>query len=336
VEQPSRSKRWKSLRRNVRREGLSYVPHRVVEGVHTFMDRLSRRVVDHDTVNRLLRDAFPNRDSSLDEIGKRYGASVFRVKNLNAPRAAEILKEENVDLGIVLGTRILKRSTFAVPRLGSINLHKGSVPDYRGLPPGFWELYDGKDSAGITVHFVDDGLDTGDVIGTQRVDIADTDTELSLRTKLDRDGARLLARCVENLRWNRGPASPAGRHTQAPHEPNPAGQGSDAKARALAARGCLPQGTHRQDRRLSCPVLLRLLRGNPLASTHVRILSCRHSPLPSRQRPLFRRPDREHDRLRRAHRVTETALSRARDIGSFGLFGAWRSHPGVQRGDPFR
>jgi len=235
VEQPSRSKRWKSLRRNVRREGLFYVPHRVVEGVHAFMDRLSRCVVDQDTVNRLLRDAFPNRDSSLDEIGKRYGAPVFRVKNLNGPRAAEILKKENVDLGIVLGTRILKRSTFAVPRLGSINLHKGSVPDYRGLPPGFWELYDGKDSAGITVHFVDDGLDTGDVIGMQRVDIADTDNELSLRTKLDRDGARLLARCVENLRDGTAVRVPQPADTRKPRT-NPTRRDRQAMRKRAPAR----------------------------------------------------------------------------------------------------
>ena len=200
VEQPSFPKRMRSLRRNVRREGLSYLPHRVLEGIHGAMDNLAARVVDARAVNELLRNAFPDQWFSLEELGRRYGARIVAVNNLNGPRAAEILKESQVDLGIVLGTRILKRSTFAVPRLGSINLHKGTVPEYRGLPPGFWELYDGVPAAGVTVHFVDDGLDTGDVVGTGRIEITELDNEATLRTKLDRAGASLLTDCVERLR----------------------------------------------------------------------------------------------------------------------------------------
>ena len=200
VHEPPLSRRIRNLRRNVRREGVSYLFHRVVEGFHEFLEGLARRVVDGEVVDRLLREAFPDRSRNLDELAERYGIPVQRVANLNAPAVAAILRELNVDLGIVLGTRILKRSTFAVPRLGSINLHKGAVPDYRGLPPGFWELYDGAKTAGITVHFVDDGLDTGDVIGTAEVEITEADTENTLRTKLDREGARLLVTCVGGLR----------------------------------------------------------------------------------------------------------------------------------------
>ena len=216
TEVPPLSKRLKSLRRNVRREGVSYLPHRLLEAVHDALEHLAARVVPEEETEGLLRAAFPDRSFSLAELGRRYGFPVLPVHNLNSPRAADLLKESGADLGIVLGTRILKRSTFGVPSQGSINLHKGKVPEYRGLPPGFWELYDGQESAGVTVHFVDEGLDTGDVIGTGTVPISDADSEETLRTKLDIEGARILAQCIGELRDRRATRVPQGSTSQKP------------------------------------------------------------------------------------------------------------------------
>ena len=100
---------------------------------------------------------------------------------------------------MVLGTRVLKRRIFEVPRLGCINLHKGRVPKYRGMPPGFWELYDGAASAGVTVHFIDEGLDTGDVLGTSEIPIHRKETPESLSAKLTLEGSRLLAKVVSQI-----------------------------------------------------------------------------------------------------------------------------------------
>ena len=123
--------------------------------------------------------------------------------NLNSENAIKALGECDADLGIVLGTRILKPRTFGVPRMGCINLHKGKVPEYRGMPPGFWELYDGAPAAGVTVHFVDQGLDTGDIVATGSVDIAKTETPESLLEKLHAEGSRTLASAVTLIRDGR-------------------------------------------------------------------------------------------------------------------------------------
>ena len=109
----------------------------------------------------------------------------------------------------MLGTRILKASTFGVPRMGCINLHKGKVPEYRGMPPGFWELYDGASSAGVTVHFVDKGLDTGDIVATSTVPILRTETPESLLEKLHEEGSRLLASAVALIRDGKANSSTA-------------------------------------------------------------------------------------------------------------------------------
>ena len=203
---PPSNQRWKNLRRNIRREGISYLWRRGLRFVRDWLDAKAHRIVSEDDVKNLLRRAFPERSYSLEELGKRYGFAVIEAGNLNSPEAAELLRKTGAQLGVVLGTRILKRSTFSVPPRGSINLHKGKVPDYRGMPPGFWELYEQSPSAGVTVHFVDDGLDTGDIIGTGEIEIQPFETVNSLRTKLDHLGAAVLADSVRRLQ--QGTAEP--------------------------------------------------------------------------------------------------------------------------------
>ena len=190
-------RRWRNLKRNLRREGLSYLPHRLAGALREALEARADRVIPVQEVEQLLHQAFPDR--SLAKLAARRGFPLFAAGNLNGAEAMKYLRSVDADLGIVLGTRILKRGTFSIPKQGSINLHKGKVPEYRGMPPGFWELYDGASSAGVTIHFVDDGLDTGDVLGTAEISIHAKETPESLRRKLDAEGIRLMAGVVEQI-----------------------------------------------------------------------------------------------------------------------------------------
>jgi hypothetical protein len=194
---PSGAQRRRNLRRNIRREGLSYIYFRALSAMRSKLEELADRVIPQEKVNELLLRAFPERN--LDALSQRYGFRVFKPGNLNGAAAIECLRSAGADLGVVMGTRILKRGLFSLPRLGCINLHKGKVPEYRGMPPGFWELYDAQDTAGVTIHFVDDGLDTGDVVGTCSVPIHPKETPESLRKKLDLAGIELLASVVHEI-----------------------------------------------------------------------------------------------------------------------------------------
>lgn len=196
---PSRSVRWRNLRRNMRRHGIGYIFRRALLAIRESLDRRAARLIPASEIDTLLRAAFPERCFSLSDLGRRYGFAIHEIGNLNGAAAAARLRHTGAKLGIVLGTRVLKRSTFSVPEFGCINLHKGKVPEYRGMPPGFWELYERAPSAGVTVHFVDDGLDTGDIIATSEFPIHPKETVSSLRTKLDHEGARVLATAVSGL-----------------------------------------------------------------------------------------------------------------------------------------
>ncbi len=86
------------------------------------------------------------------------------VSNYHTEDSSALRRAADADLGVVLGTNILKESAFKIPRLGSINLHQGLAPYYRGGPSVFWELCNGEREVGLTVHFVASKVDTGDII----------------------------------------------------------------------------------------------------------------------------------------------------------------------------
>jgi peptidoglycan/xylan/chitin deacetylase (PgdA/CDA1 family) len=200
---PNLSRRFRNLRRNVRVSGAGYFVSRLTGAIRSRLEAAAVAVVPLAEVEALLRRAFPERIFSLEELGAKYGFRVKRVGNLNSAQAIAALGACRATLGIVLGTRVLKKPTFSVPELGCINLHKGKLPEFRGMPPGFWELYEGAETAGVTVHFVDDGLDTGDIVRSAEILIHPKETPESLRTKLDFEGSRVLSEAVASLRDGR-------------------------------------------------------------------------------------------------------------------------------------
>lgn len=95
------------------------------------------------------------------------GIERFDVTDFHSPESLSIIEALRPDLAVLAGTYILKESVFALPRHGSINLHSGKVPEYRGAAPAFWELYHGEKAVGVTIHRVDAALDAGPVLAQE-------------------------------------------------------------------------------------------------------------------------------------------------------------------------
>src|SRR5215470_15658995 len=109
----------------------------------------------------------------------------------------QFVRSLNSDLGIIYGARILKACLFSIPRLGSINIHKRKVPDYRGGGPvGLWELLDGQPEIGVTVHQVTEKLDAGAIVNSATIPIAPFDNLKSLGLKANVIGNDLLVHSV--------------------------------------------------------------------------------------------------------------------------------------------
>ena len=182
---------WK----RARMEGIAaYTLGRLFQLAADVFTSVARSRFDAGPVRRAV---FPGEARSLAELCARRSVPYVIVDSLNSSTAQAQLRSLRADLGVVLGTRILKAATFSIPRLGSINVHKGKVPHYRGQPPAFWELYHGEPEAGVTIHFVVDRLDAGPVVAADTVPIGTHETEHSLRQKLDRLATRLLLDAVK-------------------------------------------------------------------------------------------------------------------------------------------
>lgn len=98
--------------------------------------------------------------------------AVETVDDYHAPSTINLIKGFGADLAVIYGTNIIKENVFSIPRLGSINLHQGLAPYYRGGPPVFWELFNDEKEVGLTVHFVAAKVDTGDIILQRTVPLA--------------------------------------------------------------------------------------------------------------------------------------------------------------------
>jgi len=130
----------------------------------------------------------------------------LHVESFDAPEAIARIRALGADLGVVAGTYILPESVFTLPRLGSINLHSGKAPEYRGAAPGFWELYNGEVEVGITIHRVTASLDAGHVLRQEMfaLDPAPEEDPIAYleryrREVLRPEGVRLVAETVASL-----------------------------------------------------------------------------------------------------------------------------------------
>jgi hypothetical protein len=108
---------------------------------------------------------------SLESLGEEFGFPVVEVVTANGEECRRALADFGADIGLSVQNRMLQRKTFSVPPLGFINVHYGEIPAYRGLPPAFWELHDDAPEMGVTVHWIDERLDHGDVLGRERVPV---------------------------------------------------------------------------------------------------------------------------------------------------------------------
>jgi methionyl-tRNA formyltransferase len=104
-----------------------------------------------------------------------------------------LLRSLEPDLMITVGAPLLKPHIFTVPTHGTINVHFGIAPYYRGEETVFWPLYHGDEhQIGVTVHQIDRGIDTGPLLAQGFVSVEQGDTEWTLEAKAARLGADVL------------------------------------------------------------------------------------------------------------------------------------------------
>ena len=132
------------------------------------------------------------------------GLNVLSVENASAPDVVEKLSTLSPDLMVVVDFgQFLRKNVLALPKLGAINVHPSLLPKYRGAAPIQWAVANGETETGVTVLYVTEKMDAGDVVLQDAVSINDEDTTLTLEPKLAEVGARLLLNALDLIREGR-------------------------------------------------------------------------------------------------------------------------------------
>ena len=121
---------------------------------------------------------------------------VLQPKNLKSEDFLEKLRQLNANLQIVVAFRMLPKVVWQLPELGTFNLHASLLPDYRGAAPINWAIINGETKTGVTTFFIDEKIDTGEIILQDQIEIDLKDTAGDLHDKLMKIGSKLVIRTV--------------------------------------------------------------------------------------------------------------------------------------------
>ena len=121
-------------------------------------------------INKIVRFLlYPRAVIALQRSLEKISDRIHFVMDIHDQKVLEHVQALNPDLGLIYGSPILKPKLFEIPRLGTLGIHHGKVPEYRGNKTIFWALYNGETVAGVTIQKVNKGLDTGSIVKTGEV-----------------------------------------------------------------------------------------------------------------------------------------------------------------------
>lgn len=113
-----------------------------------------------------------NHHLRLENTCKKNNIPYFREKNINSISIINHIKESEPDFIIVTHfQRIIVKDIIIIPKYGCLNLHPSLLPFYRGMAPQHWPIINGEQKTGVTVHYIDEGVDTGNIIAQEEISL---------------------------------------------------------------------------------------------------------------------------------------------------------------------
>jgi methionyl-tRNA formyltransferase len=131
-------------------------------------------------------------------VAEQLGVPVLPSERVRDAETADWMRDEGVDLLLnVHSLYLIAGEVVAAPRIGSFNLHPGPLPEYAGLNTPSWAIYNGERRHGVTVHWMEPGVDTGAIAYAATFDLSEADTGLSVSVRCVREGVPLIERLLE-------------------------------------------------------------------------------------------------------------------------------------------
>lgn len=136
-------------------------------------------------------------ESAVKQYAVEKGLKVLQPTNLKSDEFLAELKALNANLQVVVAFRMLPKAVWAMPELGTFNLHASLLPDYRGAAPINWAIINGEEKTGVTTFFIDEKIDTGAVILKKEIEISEQETAGILHDKLMLLGAEVVVETLD-------------------------------------------------------------------------------------------------------------------------------------------
>lgn len=157
--------------------------------------------------------------SPVKEFALEKGLTVYQPEKVrNNEEFVEKIKSLNPDvICVVAYGKILPKEILEIPRYGCINVHGSLLPKYRGAAPIQWAVLNGDKETGVTTMYMDVGMDTGDMILKEKVEIGEDETTGELWDRLSKIGAKLLVETLKQIEEGTAPREKQGEEfTMAP------------------------------------------------------------------------------------------------------------------------
>lgn len=138
-------------------------------------------------------------ESAVKKYAVENELPLLQPVNLKAPEFLEKLKELDPNLQVVVAFRMLPKVVWQLPEYGTFNLHASLLPQYRGAAPINWAIINGETQTGVSTFFIDEEIDTGEMILQETLSIDPLENAGSLHDKLMIVGGGLVVRTLERI-----------------------------------------------------------------------------------------------------------------------------------------
>lgn len=142
-------------------------------------------------------------ESAVKTYAKEQDLKILQPVNLKAEAFLEELKALEANLQVVVAFRMLPEAVWKMPEYGTFNLHASLLPQYRGAAPINWAIINGENETGVSTFFIDEKIDTGEMIMQEKVAIEPGESAGELHDKLMETGAALTLKTLEAIQQGR-------------------------------------------------------------------------------------------------------------------------------------
>ena len=172
--------RTAQLRDYTRRHGVAAAIRKLLEVYNVGSERGS--ALQNELSAYARQHTLTGWNSSLPSLAARHAIRYLSARGINAPEVVSFVRGAEIDLLLNAGAEIFRRDIIGAVRRGILNGHMGYLPTYRGYNVLEWSLFAGH-QVGVTLHFIDTGIDTGDILRFVPIPVEAGDTIESLRAK---------------------------------------------------------------------------------------------------------------------------------------------------------